>query len=247
MRLPFQRSRQVVWPETLTTEIAGRELAVAVRVNARSRSYRLSVPSTGRPVLTVPSYGHVGEAEAFVHRQRAWLEARLKRAPGPKAFVDGAILPVRGVDHLIVGIDRIRGRVQVSIEDGVAGLRVPGGPDHLARRLTDWLKSEAETDFRERVGVHAHHLGVKPIGLRLRGQSTRWGSCSSTGRLNFNWRLILAPPFVLDYVAAHEVAHLVEMNHSPAFWAEVERTLPDMKRGRAWLRAHGQTLMSYGA
>ena len=80
----------------------------------------------------------------------------------------------------------------------------------------------------------------------MRSQSTRWGSCSTTGRLNFNWRLVLAPPFVLDYVAAHEVAHLVEMNHSEAFWATVERTLPGMERGRAWLKAHGRQLMVYG-
>ena len=80
----------------------------------------------------------------------------------------------------------------------------------------------------------------------MRSQSTRWGSCSTTGRLNFNWRLVLAPPFVLDYVAAHEVAHLVEMNHSDAFWRVVEKTLPDMERGREWLRVNGRELMVYG-
>jgi predicted metal-dependent hydrolase len=80
----------------------------------------------------------------------------------------------------------------------------------------------------------------------MRGQSTRWGSCSTTGRLNFNWRLILAPPFVLDYVAAHEVAHLLEMNHSDRFWARVEETLPTMEKGREWLRVNGRQLMVYG-
>ncbi len=83
--------------------------------------------------------------------------------------------------------------------------------------------------------------------VRLRSQSSRWGSCSSTGAINYNWRLILAPPFVLDYVAAHEVAHLIEMNHSAAFWAVVERTLPDMERGRAWLKSHGRDLMAWQA
>ncbi|MBI4046492.1 MAG: M48 family metallopeptidase, partial [Devosia nanyangense] len=87
---------------------------------------------------------------------------------------------------------------------------------------------------------------VKVVSISMRSQSTRWGSCSSSGRLNFNWRLVLAPDYVLDYVAAHEVAHLVEMNHSPAFWATVKRTLPDMARGRAWLKAHGRELMAYG-
>ncbi len=83
--------------------------------------------------------------------------------------------------------------------------------------------------------------------ITLRSQSSRWGSCSSSGNINYNWRLILAPPHVLDYVAAHEVAHLVEMNHSAAFWTTVERTLPDMARGRAWLKAHGRDLMAWQA
>jgi predicted metal-dependent hydrolase len=85
---------------------------------------------------------------------------------------------------------------------------------------------------------------VKSVSMR--SQSTRWGSCSSTGSLNYNWRLILAPPHVLDYVAAHEVAHLVHMNHSVHFWAAVQRALPDMERGKAWLKAHGKVLMGYG-
>lgn len=80
----------------------------------------------------------------------------------------------------------------------------------------------------------------------MRSQTTRWGSCSSNGKLNFNWRLILAPPFVLDYVAAHEIAHLVEMNHSQAFWDVVMRTLPTMEAGREWLRVNGRQLMVYG-
>ena len=92
--------------------------------------------------------------------------------------------------------------------------------------------------------MHAARLGVTVKSIRMRSQSTRWGSCSSSGTINYNWRLIMAPPFVLDYVAAHEVAHLVEMNHSAAFWATVKRTLPDMERGRAWLKAHGRALMA---
>ena len=94
--------------------------------------------------------------------------------------------------------------------------------------------------------MHAANLGVEIKSISMRSQSTRWGSCSSTGKLNFNWRLILAPPFVLDYVAAHEVAHLLEMNHSRDFWDVVERTLPAMERGREWLRVHGRELMVYG-
>ena len=237
---------QKKWPETTEARIDGRPVAIAVRVSARARSYRLSIPHHGAPVLTVPRYGRWSEAQAFLHRQTGWLAARLKRATQPVAFEAGARIPVRGVEHLIVGTGKLRGRVEETMVDSAPALLVPGEPQHQPRRLTDWLKGEAQRDLEARVTVHAARLGVVAKSVRLRSQSTRWGSCASSGRLNFNWRLILAPPFVLDYVAAHEVAHLVEMNHSAAFWAQVESTLPDMARGRAWLKAHGRQLMAYG-
>ena len=118
--------------------------------------------------------------------------------------------------------------------------------EHRARRLIDWLKIEAQAELEKRCRHHAANLGVAVKSISMRSQSTRWGSCSSTGKLNFNWRLILAPPFVLDYVAAHEVSHMLEMNHSQDFWDVVERTLPTMERGREWLRIHGRELMVYG-
>src|SRR5690606_24900565 len=111
---------------------------------------------------------------------------------------------------------------------------------------TDWLKAEAARDLEQRSRHHAAALGVSFTSISMRDQTTRWGSCSTSGKLNYNWRLILAPPFVLDYVAAHEIAHLIEMNHSQDFWDVVTRTLPTMERGRDWLRVHGRELMVYG-
>lgn len=246
-----RNARSGPWPQSVALDIDGREIAVAVRINARARSYRLSLPASGKPVLTVPPYGRLAHAEAFLDSNRAWLGARLKRHGGPKPFCDGASVPLRGVPHTIVGTGAVRGRVETDQGNDEKGspprLLVPGGPEHVQRRLVDWFKAEAKADLDRRVAIHAENLDVRPAGLSLRGQSTRWGSCSSRKRLNFNWRLVLAPPFVLDYVAAHEVAHLIEMNHSPAFWATVTRTLPDMERGRAWLKAHGHELMGYGA
>ncbi|WDR01877.1 SprT family zinc-dependent metalloprotease [Devosia algicola] len=233
-------------PATTTLDIDGHPVLVLVRTNARARNYRLSIPHSGGPVLSLPPHGRWIDAEAFLQRQRNWLAARLPRAAAPVVFAPGAIVPLRGQDHLIVASGRTRGRVEI-IEDGdVMTLIVPGAPEHQARRLTDWLKQQAELDLKRQTMVHAERLGVTVRALRLRSQSTRWGSCSSVGNLNFNWRLILAPDYVLDYVAAHEVAHLVEMNHSAAFWATVSKTLPDMERGRAWLKAHGRQLMAYG-
>lgn len=246
--MPFLRRkpRPADWPDRMVLDIAGAPVDVALRVHARARSYRLSLNATGRAVLTVPGHGDPREAEAFLNRQTAWLEARLKRVAGPRPFLDGAEIPLRGEPHRIAATGRLRGRVETGSADGMPVLLVPGAPEHLGRRLGDWLKQEAERDLAPRVAVHAKTLGVRPAGLTMRSQSSRWGSCSSRGRLNFNWRLVLAPPFVLDYVAAHEVAHLREMNHSPAFWARVAEALPDFERGRAWLKTHGRELMVYG-
>jgi predicted metal-dependent hydrolase len=237
---------QKKWPTVTTTEVDGEMVEVAVRISVRARNYRLSLPHAGGPVLTVPSHGRWQEAQAFLHRQRAWLGARLQRAAKPVSFTRGAVIPLRGVDHRIVPTGRIRGRVEVAEDSGELTLLVPGEPAHRSRRLMDWLKEQAQIDLEKRVAVHARRLGVDYKSVAMRSQATRWGSCSTTGRLNFNWRLVLAPPYVLDYVAAHEVAHLVEMNHSDAFWATVEQTLPSMNRGRAWLKAHGRQLMVYG-
>jgi len=234
------------WPEVTTANVNGRAVEIAVRVHARAKHYRLTINAGGKPVLTVPPHGRWNEAIGFLNRQINWLEVRLKRAPEGVPFIDGAVIPVRGMSHLVVAAERIRGQVEIVPEEDRPVLLVPGGPKHMGRRLKDWLKLEALADLEARVGVHASNLDVRPTGIKMRGQSTRWGSCASSGRLNFNWRLILAPSFVLDYVAAHEVAHIVEMNHSPAFWSTVERTLPDMARGRSWLKAHGQGLMAYG-
>ena len=234
------------WPPAAEVRIDGESVAVAVKVSARAKSYRLSIPHGSGPLLTVPKFGRWGEAQAFLDRHTPWLATRLERSVKPVAFVRGAIVPLRGVNHRLVPTGRVRGVVEVGEDDGEMALLVPGAPEHRARRLIDWLKIEAERDLERRVRVHARTLEVTVHSIIMRSQATRWGSCSTTGKLNFNWRLVLAPPFVLDYVAAHEVAHLVEMNHSEAFWETVEVTLPSMARGRDWLKVHGRELMVYG-
>lgn len=237
---------QKKWPAATEAMIDGKLVMVAVKVSQRAKNYRLSIPHAGGPVLTVPRYGSWKEAEAFLNRQLDWMAERLKRAAKPVTFKAGARIPLRGVEHRIVATNRVRGRVEAYEEDGQPILAVPGETAHRARRLTDWLKIEAHRDIGRRVALHAKRLGVEVKSISMRSQATRWGSCSTTGRLSFNWRLVMAPPFVLDYVAAHEVAHLLEMNHSDKFWAQVERTLPSMEKGREWLRAHGRQLMVYG-
>jgi len=233
-------------PSATQIELDGVTVSVTVKLSKRTRSFRLSLPASG-PLLTLPEGARWADAEAFLHRHRHWLAARLPRAAQAKRLEVGAVMPLRGVAHLVVATGALRGRVQaLDLPDGPV-LQVPGDPAHQPRRLYDWLRAQALADLSRQSAVHAGRLGVKVKQIRLRSQSSRWGSCSSTGNINYNWRLILAPPHVLDYVAAHEVAHMLEMNHSPAFWATVARTLPDMARGKAWLKAHGRELMAWQA
>jgi predicted metal-dependent hydrolase len=125
-------------------------------------------------------------------------------------------------------------------------LCVAGGVEHVDRRVSDFLKREARHDLQRSAEAYADELGVKVKRLSIRDQSSRWGSCTSAGSLSFSWRLILAPPYVLDYLAAHEVAHLVEMNHSARFWRVVARVCGSVERAKVWLDTHGNDLHRYG-
>ncbi|MCD7058521.1 M48 family metallopeptidase [Pelagibacterium xiamenense] len=242
MALGLLRAAKI--PDTTELVIGGVAVAVSVRVNPRARHYRLTVSRKGEPVLTFPASGRWKEAQAFLERNRGWLSKRLEKRDGVARLGDGARVPLRGVEHTVLVREALRGTVERT--DGSDGpiLSVPGGADHFKRRLVDWFKREARADIEARCAIHAANLGVSIAAIRMRDQSTRWGSCSSTRTLSFNWRLIMAPPYVLDYVAAHEVAHILEMNHAPAYWRTLARTLPDYERGKAWLKANGQSLMA---
>ena len=177
-----------------------------------------------------------------------WIAARLGRLPEPAPFAHGAVIPLRGIDHRIVHRRERRGTVWV--EDGEAGeprLCVAGEEPHIARRIGDFLRREVKADLETASRRAAAALDVTIKRISIRDQLSRWGSCSTTGVLSYSWRLIFAPPFVLDYLAAHEVAHLVEMNHSPRFWRLVERICPHAARAKSWLDAHGADLHRYGA
>jgi predicted metal-dependent hydrolase len=184
----------------------------------------------------------VGEIERFLVAQRGWLAAHLSRLPQPVAFVPGAIMPLRGAPHVLRHAPGAR-RV-VWAETGT--IHVSGAPAHFARRLTDWLQREARAALTERAGIHAAAIGRRFARVGVRDTVSRWGSCSSTGALSFYWRLIQAPDAVLDYVAAHEVAHLAERNHGPAFWSVVGGLCPDFEAARLWLRREGSGLHRYG-
>jgi predicted metal-dependent hydrolase len=229
--------------------LPGLDIVVEVRRAPTARRLTLRVRSAHRDaVLTVPARTSLGAARAFAERHVDWLRERLARLPEPVPFVDGALVPLRGTPHRVVAKPAGRGLARaVADPDGEPTIIVAGPPEHLSRRLTDFLKREARRDLEAAVVMHAATLDVSPGRIRLGDATSRWGSCSPRGGLAFSWRLILAPPHVLDYLAAHEVAHRREMNHGPRFWATVARLRPDYELSEAWLRAHGAGLHRYGA
>lgn len=233
-------------PAGFTVEVGGRPVDVALRRNARARRYTLRVHPRGESaVVTLPKRGTVAEAKAFVGRHLDWLEDKLAPAP----TVPGQpleIVHLRGVAHRVRLTGVGRGLVRQARDDSGPVLLVPGAAEHANRRITDFLKRQARADYAEAVARHAAALGVKPVAIRLKDTTSRWGSATSAGTLSFSWRLIMAPPVVLDYLAAHEVAHLKEMNHSDRFWAICYRLAPRTDDAKAWLKAHGRDLHKVG-
>lgn len=248
MSLPLRAlfSRRASEPAVITVEFDRNIYLVQLRRNRQARRYTLRIHSASREVvLTMPPRGSLKQAREFAQKHGAWIAARLKRLPQPVPFADGAMVPLRGVAHRIVHRPGARGTVWIEPGDEPA-LCVAGDGPHVARRVHDFFKREARRDLEAASKRAAQALGVGLKRVSIRDQSSRWGSCSTTGVLSYSWRLVLAPPFVLDYLAAHEAAHLVEMNHSRAFWRQVMRICPDFKQAKAWLNAHGADLHRYG-
>ncbi len=236
-------------PVALSVAFGDEIYLVRVRRHAQARRYTLRIQAATREVvLTMPPRGSVKQANEFAQKHGAWIAARLKRLPQAAPFAHGTVVPLRGVDHRIEHRRGARGTVWVECgDDGAQLLCVAGDVPHVARRLRDFLKREAKRDLEAASRRAAQTLGVSVARVSVRDQASRWGSCSTTGVLSYSWRLILAPPFVLDYLAAHEVAHIVEMNHSRRFWRLVERICPHTSRAKSWLQAHGTDLHRYGA
>ncbi|HEY7764212.1 MAG TPA: SprT family zinc-dependent metalloprotease [Aestuariivirgaceae bacterium] len=229
--------------------IDGEVLPLTFKRNARARRIILRLDRRGKGVLlTLPVRASRLKALDFAKSHAEWIKSRLAKAHETVTFRPGAFVPLRGQPHLVALTGELRGLVRVRAPDEQRPglIEIAGNEAHLARRLSDWLKAESRKDLTAASLAYAKSMGVSFRKISVRDQASRWGSCSAAGQLSFSWRLILAPPFVLDYVAAHEVAHLKHMNHGRRFWALVEKHCPACNQARAWMKQNGRQLHRYG-
>lgn len=227
-------------------KIDGRSVEVILRTNPRARRFIVKVdPATGEVSVVAPSSRSLDRALDFARKEKDWIAGRLADVPERVILELGSTVMFRGIEYAIRMGERGTSPVWIDRDAFRPTIRVGGHPEHASRRLLDWLKREARKRIDERVTDYADQLGVHPKRITIRDTTSRWGSCSSARSLSFSWRLILAPPSVLDYVVAHEVAHLRELNHRPRFWRLVESIIPDMQRSQEWLSQNGALLHRY--
>ena len=228
--------------ERRSLALAGRDVPLTVRANPRAKRLTLRIEPGGHGLhLTVPPRTRRGDVEAFLERHHAWAAERLERLPPTPLVGVGATIPLADVPHAIAHSGKLRGTTRV--KDGV--IVVSGPPDRAGARVADLLRARARSELEPLVAAYAAQIERRPRAVRLKDTRTRWGSCTNDGALSFSWRLAMAPPFVLDALAAHEVAHLVHMNHGAAFWELARNMCAATDDARDWLRANGSALHAY--
>jgi predicted metal-dependent hydrolase len=240
----LQRLERIIAPKPLEPSeitIAGQNLAVVFRRNARAKRLVLRLSMHGTEVqVTVPKGVSRARALEFTERSRSWIASKVALHGGNVHLKPGERILLRGIEHEIRHAGTKRGLITIDVEQRV--IHVPGELAHIPRRLRDWLKAQAHADLAAASARYATLMGVTYRRITVRDQRTRWGSCSSGGDLSYSWRLILVPPHVLDYVAAHEVAHLKHLDHSPRFWRLVLSHCAHASKAKTWLKTHGQTV-----
>ena len=241
--MAFRHPHNKIKEDHHSLEIGGRKIPLIVRHHPRARRMTLRLNTVGEgAVVTIPPQASSADALDLARRQSSWLCQHLDEMGERVVLGDGVQIPFQGVQYLVR--HREDGHGTVWIEDGE--INVAGGIEHLSRRLGDWLKKQARTRIVSLAHQKARQIDKTLARITVRDTRTRWGSCSSKGGLSFSWRLIMAPPEILDYVVAHEVAHLAHMNHSSSFWNTVDRLTENAKGGRAWLNDNGTVLHRIG-
>ena len=224
-------------------KLPGGPARVEWRRSKRARRVSLRIdPRGGAVVVTLPPRAARTAGMALLMNHADWVTRRLAALPGPVPFADGARIPLHGVEHRIRHQPGLRGGVRVEGRE----ILVSGDVGFLTRRSVDFLRAEARRSFATLVAAKAEAAQLRPRRITVKDTRSRWGSCAASGSLAFSWRLVMAPPHVQDYVAAHEVAHLRHMNHGPRFWALVQGLTPHSDAAVAWLHTHGPRLLRVG-
>jgi len=219
---------------------SGRTVPIHLRRHRRSKRFVLRV-SGGVIQLTIPTWGSRNEAQAWLHEQKGFVQRELDREGEAVPFAMGTVLPVLGQECRIAPGLKTSGE----ITDGVLAI-APAAPAKLAARVNDCLRKAVGQAAAADLDEFWDRLGVAPAPVSVRSYRRRWGACSADGETMINWRLVFAPREVLRAVCAHEAAHRIEMNHSAAFYAVLDRLLPERDAAEAWLKSRGATLSAYG-
>lgn len=229
-----------------THEVAGRVLPLSVVENARAKRLTLRIqPGAKGLKVTVPPGIRQRDIDAFLARHEGWLAGKLAIIPDKPILRDGVKIPIKGVSHRIVH-ERGRGVTKIAQDAGEPVIHVYGDTTFIGRRVADYLKKEAKLEIEALVSHNAAKVGGKVKSVRFKDTTSRWGSCTSDGSLSFSWRIMMAPPSVINYLVAHECAHLREMNHGPNFWALCKELCPDTDRCKSWLKRNGSKLQAIG-
>ncbi len=219
----------------------GETLPILIRRHARARHMVIRYQPLQQALsLTLPRYVAIREGLRFVESRRSWIINQLGRSGGEAKFADGGVIPVLGKEYVI---RHEAGRGLARIEEGV--LVVPGDAAFLSRRVQDFLKRMAKEEIVPLAEAKAQILQRKISKIAFRDTVSLWGSCNEANQLSFSWRLVLAPREVMEYVVCHEVAHLVELNHSRDFWNIVGELCPGWQQHKRWLKKNGQGLFAY--
>jgi predicted metal-dependent hydrolase len=219
------------------------EMLITARRGAKRMTLRVD-PIARRVVVNGPLRVSKRDALGFVGANSEWIETRLSALPAQSPFTEGAIVLFRGRPTQLA---RRNGRGVPIFKDGLLPeLEIASTPDRFEAKARSALKAFAQSDALAYCESLVAKLGKSPKSVALRDTRSRWGSCTSNGDIMVSWRLVAAPPMVFEYVVAHELAHLIELNHSPSFWAQVSALMPNWRPARAWLKANGALLHALG-
>lgn len=229
-------------PESETLPVRGKTTRVDWRRSNRARRVTLRIcPKDGTVVITLPPRAGRRAGLALLTTHADWVVERLAALPGAVPLTDGAVVPVHGEERVL---RHVGGRAAARLD--TSEIRVGGEAEFLPRRVADLLRAEARRTLSVLVRQYAATVGRPIRRITIKDTRSRWGSCAPDGSISFSWRLVMAPPFVQDYVAAHEAAHLAEMNHGPRFWALCRRLAPQTDAAMAWLTREGPRLLRIG-